>query len=92
MCVCWHCSRATGDAGSAINYYEESVEFLSKVPVKDLEVLYLPMKVLRSIGKNLHKSLYIRLFAKKIIPSECIYLNTAFFAFFLFMEVFHRYF
>lgn len=40
MHVCWHCSRATGDAGSAITYYEESVEFLSKVPVKDLEVFF----------------------------------------------------
>lgn len=57
MCVCWHCSRATGDAGSAINYYEESVEFLSKVPVKDLEVLYLPLKVLRSMFSPYEPSL-----------------------------------
>lgn len=29
-----------GDAGQAVDYYEESVEFLSKVPAKDLEVIH----------------------------------------------------
>lgn len=28
-----------GDASSAVGYYEESVEFLSKLPAKDLEVI-----------------------------------------------------
>lgn len=27
-----------GDAGSAVSYFEESVEFLSKLPAADLEV------------------------------------------------------
>lgn len=31
-------SRATGDASSAISYFEESVDFLKKVPEDDLEV------------------------------------------------------
>jgi hypothetical protein len=29
-----------GDSPSAISYYEESAEFLSKLPVKDLEVVF----------------------------------------------------
>ena len=32
------CSRAVGDAAAAINYFEESVEFLTKLPTDDLEV------------------------------------------------------
>lgn len=32
-------SRAMGDNVSAVTYYEESVEFLSKTPVIDLEVI-----------------------------------------------------
>lgn len=31
-------SRAAGDAVSAVNYFEESVNFLLKVPKDDLEV------------------------------------------------------
>lgn len=31
-------SRATGDATSAISYFEESVDFLKKIPEDDLEV------------------------------------------------------
>lgn len=34
-----YCSRAMGDASSAVNYFEESVEFLSKLPTEDLEVI-----------------------------------------------------
>ena len=33
-------SRTLGDAPSAITYYEESAEFLSKLPTKDLEVVF----------------------------------------------------
>eukprot|EP00268_Persea_americana_P024893 TRINITY_DN24274_c0_g1_i1.p1 TRINITY_DN24274_c0_g1~~TRINITY_DN24274_c0_g1_i1.p1 ORF type:complete len:361 (-),score=75.43 TRINITY_DN24274_c0_g1_i1:306-1388(-) len=44
------CCRATGDTGSAINNYEESVEFLSKVPVKDLEVVHTLSVSLNKIG------------------------------------------
>jgi hypothetical protein len=33
-------SRTLGDSPSAISYYEESAEFLSKLPVKDLEVVF----------------------------------------------------
>lgn len=33
------CSRAAGDAGSAVSYFEESVEFLSKLPRNDREVI-----------------------------------------------------
>lgn len=32
------CSRATGDARSAVAYFDESVNFLSKVQAEDLEV------------------------------------------------------
>lgn len=35
----YFCSRALGDAGSAATYFEESVEFLSKLPKDDLEVI-----------------------------------------------------
>ena len=34
----WCCSRAMGNTGSAVTYYEESAEFLSKMPAEDLEV------------------------------------------------------
>lgn len=44
------CCRVTGDTGSAISYYEESVEFLSKVPVKDLEVAHTLSVSLNKIG------------------------------------------
>ena len=33
------CSRAMGDAAAAINYFEESVELLTKLPTDDLEVI-----------------------------------------------------
>lgn len=33
-----HFSRTTGDASSAVSYFEESVNFLMKVPKDDLEV------------------------------------------------------
>lgn len=36
-------SRAAGDASSAIKHFEESVEFLSKLPEKSHEVLYLKL-------------------------------------------------
>lgn len=35
------CSRAMGDASSAVAYFEESVQFLSKLPKDDLEVISL---------------------------------------------------
>jgi len=35
------CSRAMGDSSSAVTYFEESVEFLSKLPKDDLEVISL---------------------------------------------------
>lgn len=44
------CCRAKGDAGSALTYYEESAEFLSKVPVKDLEVTHTLSVSLNKIG------------------------------------------
>jgi len=31
-------SRAMGDASSAVSYFEESVQFLSKLPKDDMEV------------------------------------------------------
>lgn len=31
-------SRAAGDSGSAVTYFEESVQFLLKLPTDDLEV------------------------------------------------------
>lgn len=34
-----------GDAGSAVSYFEESVEFLSKLPAADLEVKISPVLV-----------------------------------------------
>lgn len=38
LTYCIYCSRALGDAGSAVSYFEESVEFLLKLPKDDLEV------------------------------------------------------
>lgn len=32
-------SRAIGDAGSAVNYFEESIEFLSQLQTDELEVI-----------------------------------------------------
>lgn len=34
-----------GDAGSGVTYFEESVEFLSKLPAADLEVKISPVVV-----------------------------------------------
>ncbi|XP_058079712.1 protein NCA1 [Magnolia sinica] len=44
------CCRVMGNAGSAITYYEESVEFLSKLSVKDLEVAHTLSVSLNKIG------------------------------------------
>ncbi|XP_077230737.1 protein NCA1-like [Tasmannia lanceolata] len=44
------CCRAMGDAGSATSYYEESVEFLSKLPAPDLEVVHTLSVSLNKIG------------------------------------------
>jgi hypothetical protein len=38
MLIALFCSRAMGDSSSAVTYFEESVEFLSKLPKDDLEV------------------------------------------------------
>lgn len=32
------CSRAMGDSSSAVSHFEESIEFLMKLPMDDLEV------------------------------------------------------
>ncbi|KAH1045990.1 hypothetical protein J1N35_036774 [Gossypium stocksii] len=34
------CCRAMGDSAAAINYFEESVEFLTKLPTDDLEITH----------------------------------------------------
>ncbi|CAL9119183.1 unnamed protein product [Musa acuminata var. zebrina] len=44
------CCRAMGDASSAVGYYEESVEFLSKLPAKDLELVHTLSVSLNKIG------------------------------------------
>ncbi|XP_021296529.1 uncharacterized protein LOC110425811 isoform X1 [Herrania umbratica] len=44
------CSRAMGDAGAAINYFEESVEFLTKLPTDDLEITHTLSVSLNKIG------------------------------------------
>ncbi|KAF6147754.1 hypothetical protein GIB67_006727 [Kingdonia uniflora] len=44
------CCRATGDASSAVTYFEESVEFLSKLPEDDLEVTHTLSVSLNKIG------------------------------------------
>jgi len=36
--IIFFCSRAMGDASSAVSYFEESVQFLSKLPKDDMEV------------------------------------------------------
>ncbi|XP_021804404.1 protein NCA1-like [Prunus avium] len=43
-------SRATGDAGSAVSYFEESVEFLSKLPRNDQEITHTLSISLNKIG------------------------------------------
>ncbi|XP_068662120.1 protein NCA1-like [Aristolochia californica] len=44
------CCRAMGDSGSAISHYKESVGFLSKLSVKDLEVVHTLSVSLNKIG------------------------------------------
>ncbi|KAK7259679.1 hypothetical protein RIF29_25292 [Crotalaria pallida] len=44
------CCRAMGDASSAITYFEESVEFLSKLPKDDLEIAHTLSVSLNKIG------------------------------------------
>lgn len=44
------CCRATGDASSAVNYFEESVEFLSKLPRNDQEIIHTLSISLNKIG------------------------------------------
>ncbi|XP_015876147.1 protein NCA1 [Ziziphus jujuba] len=44
------CCRATGDAGAAVAYFEESVEFLSKLPKDDLEITHTLSVSLNKIG------------------------------------------
>ncbi|XP_059295999.1 protein NCA1-like [Lycium ferocissimum] len=44
------CSRATGDAVSAVTYFEESVNFLLKVPKDDLETTHTLSVSLNKIG------------------------------------------
>lgn len=44
------CCRATGDATSAISYFEESVDFLKKIPEDDLEITHTLSVSLNKIG------------------------------------------
>lgn len=44
------CCRALGDSGSAVTYFEESVEFLSKLPMDDLEITHTLSVSLNKIG------------------------------------------
>jgi hypothetical protein len=44
------CCRAVGDGSSAVTYFEESVEFLSKLPMDDLEVTHTLSVSLNKIG------------------------------------------
>ncbi|XP_028789595.1 protein NCA1 [Neltuma alba] len=44
------CCRAMGDANSAVAYFEESVEFLSKLPKDDLEITHTLSVSLNKIG------------------------------------------
>ncbi|KAK4413048.1 protein NCA1 [Sesamum alatum] len=44
------CCRATGDASSTISYFEESVNFLMKVPKDDLEITHTLSVSLNKIG------------------------------------------
>lgn len=37
--IFFYCSRTMGDPGSAVAYFEESVEFLSKLPTDNQEVI-----------------------------------------------------
>jgi hypothetical protein len=44
------CCRAMGDSSSAVTYFEESVEFLSKLPKDDLEITHTLSVSLNKIG------------------------------------------
>ncbi|KAJ6827631.1 uncharacterized protein M6B38_367015 [Iris pallida] len=44
------CCRAMGSSGSAVTYYEESAEFLSKIPKRDLELVHTLSVSLNKIG------------------------------------------
>ncbi|KAM7265501.1 hypothetical protein ACFE04_003184 [Oxalis oulophora] len=44
------CCRAIGDAASAVGYFEESVEFLMKLPMEDLEITHTLSVSLNKIG------------------------------------------
>ncbi|RDX57933.1 Protein NCA1, partial [Mucuna pruriens] len=44
------CSRAMGDASSAVAYFEESAQFLSKLPKDDLEITHTLSVSLNKIG------------------------------------------
>ncbi|KAJ6704918.1 RING FINGER PROTEIN 41 151 [Salix purpurea] len=44
------CCRAVGNAGSAVTYFEESVEFLSKLSAADLEITHTLSVSLNKIG------------------------------------------
>ncbi|KAM7500262.1 hypothetical protein LguiA_024676 [Lonicera macranthoides] len=44
------CCRAMGDAGAAVTYFEESVDFLSKVTTDDLEITHTLSVSLNKIG------------------------------------------
>ncbi|MBA0571125.1 hypothetical protein Golob_004716 [Gossypium lobatum] len=45
-----YCRRAMGDSAAAINYFEESVEFLTKLPTDDLETTHALSVSLNKIG------------------------------------------
>ncbi|KAF5729361.1 Zinc ion binding [Tripterygium wilfordii] len=44
------CCRSMGDAGSAITYFDESVEFLSKLPMDDSEITHTLSVSLNKVG------------------------------------------
>jgi hypothetical protein len=44
------CSRAMGDSSSAVNHFEESIEFLMKLPMEDLEITHTLSVSLNKIG------------------------------------------
>ncbi|GMP41616.1 hypothetical protein CsSME_00011659 [Camellia sinensis var. sinensis] len=44
------CCRALGDAGSAVTYFEESADFLKKVPTDDLEIIHTLSVSLNKVG------------------------------------------
>ncbi|KAK6921528.1 hypothetical protein RJ641_012035 [Dillenia turbinata] len=47
---CFQTSRAAGDSGSAVSYFEESIEFLLKLPSDDLEITHTLSVSLNKIG------------------------------------------